>query len=456
MAAVSREERFARIALGCVAEPGDPVLGALLGRCSPAQALAAICAGRPPESGAAPRPAPGSAPRPATDSESGSVTGSVPGASPGSAPGSVRWSHETTGPVTGSAPGAAPGSAAGAETGAETSAGPGARPVRIPGLPRALDRWAARLDAVPTDSKLDGWWQAGLRVICPGDPEWPTQLDALGDARPVLLWVRGDADLRFACLSSVALVGARAATGYGSHVGTELAAALAERGWTIVSGGAYGVDACAHRAALAAGGRTVAVLASGLSYGYPRGNQELFTAIARNGALVSEWPPDRAPNRPGFLIRNRLIAALSRGTVVIEAARRSGALSTARHARDLCRPLMAVPGPVTSPLSAGCHQIIREWDAVLVTEAQDVLEIISPAGSGLPGPRQDSATARDALDPESAAVLEALPARGASTTARIAVTAGVGLDSVLRSLGLLAAAGFIERTPAGWRLRKHR
>lgn len=125
-------------------------------------------------------------------------------------------------------------------------------------------------------------------------------------------------------------------------------------------GGAYGIDSCAHLGALGADGVTVAVLASGLGYGYPRGHHELFAAIAGQGVVVSEWPPDRAPTRPGFLVRNRVIAALSCGTVVVEAALRSGALSTARHARDLCRPLMAVPGPVTSDLSAGCHEIIRE------------------------------------------------------------------------------------------------
>lgn len=379
MGTISREERFARIALSCVADPGDQVLGALLRGCAPAQALAAICAGEP--------------------------------------------------------------------AAAEFDSGP-------PGLPRALERWAARIGSVPTDSKIAAWQQAGIRIVCPGDPEWPTQLDALGAARPVVLWVRGAANLRFACLNSVSVVGARAATGYGSHVCTQLTAVLAEKGWTIVSGGAYGVDSSAHRAAMAAHGSTIAVLASGLSYGYPRGNQELFTAIARDGALVSEWPPDRAPNRPGFLIRNRLIAALSRGTVVIEAALRSGALSTAKHARDLCRPLMAVPGPVTSPQSAGCHEIIREWNAVLVTGAQDVLEVISPAGNELGQPRRGQAVPRDALDQESVAVLEALPARGGSGTAQIAVAAGVSLDTALRCLGLLAAAGFIERSQSGWRLRK--
>jgi DNA processing protein len=379
------EERFARIALSCVADPGDPVLGALLRACGPAEILAAICSGQVPESLAAP----GAGRQPATR-----------------------------------------------------------------GLHRALERWGARLGSVPTETRIAAWYRAGIRLVCPGDPGWPAELDALGDARPVLLWVKGDADLRCACVRSVSVVGARAATAYGSHVCGEMTATLAERGWTIISGGAYGIDARAHRAALAARGTTIAVLASGLSYGYPRGHHELFEAIAARGALVSEWPPDRAPSRPGFLIRNRVIAAASRGTVVVEAALRSGALSTARHAADLCKPLMAVPGPVTSDLSAGCHEIIRNTGAVLVTGADDVIEVISPAGEGLAEPRRGPVRPRDALDEETTAVLEAIPARGGYGPAQIAVVAGVGLDTALRCLGELAAAGFIERSASGWRVRK--
>ena len=324
----------------------------------------------------------------------------------------------------------------------------------IAGLPRAIKRWTARLGAVPTDSKLRGWEREGIRIVCPGDPDWPTQLDLLGDARPVVLWLRGSADLRFACLRSVSVVGGRAATGYGQHVATEMAAGLAERGWAVISGGAYGIDACAHRGALSADGVTVAVLASGISYGYPRGHHELFAAIAGQGVVASEWPPDRAPTRPGFLVRNRVIAALTCGTVVVEAALRSGALSTARHARDLCRPLMAVPGPVTSPMSEGCHEIIREWGAVCVTRAQDVIENISPAGEGLADRRRGPACPRDSLDRVTTAVLEAVPSRGGSGPAAIATTAGVDLDTAIRCLGALAAAGFVDRCAAGWRVRK--
>jgi DNA processing protein len=319
---------------------------------------------------------------------------------------------------------------------------------------RAMARWRARLDQVPSTGQLAAWHEDGVRMVCPGDSEWPTQLDDLGAARPIVLWLRGHADLRYACLRSVSVVGSRAASAYGAHVGTELAAAVAERGWSVVSGGAYGIDAAAHRGALATDGLTIAVLASGLRYAYPRGHHELFRAIAEQGVLVSECPPDRAPTRPGFLIRNRIIAALSRGTVVVEAALRSGALNSAKHARELRRPVMAVPGPVTSDQSAGCHELIREWGALCVTGAADVIEHISPVGTGLSGPRLGAAVPRDHLDPVTAAVLEAVPVRGGRGPASIAVMAGVDLDTALRCLGLLAAAGFVQRCDQGWRARK--
>ena len=280
-------------------------------------------------------------------------------------------------------------------------------------LHRAVQRWRDRLGEVPSTARLAAWQDGGFRLIVPGDAEWPTQLDDLGDTRPVLLWARGTADLRLTCVSSVGIVGSRAATGYGQHVAIELAAALAEKSVGIVSGGAFGIDASAHRGALAADGMTVAVLAGGLQFGYPRGHSELFAAIAASGILVSECPPESGPTRPGFLIRNRIIAALSRGTVVVEAALRSGALNSARHARDLCRPVMAVPGPVTSEQSAGCHELIRDYGAMCVTCASDVAEHIAlPGARSSTGPRRGGPRDRDMLDPAAVAVLEEVPIRG--------------------------------------------
>lgn len=216
-----------------------------------------------------------------------------------------------------------------------------------------------RLAAIPAGTGLAPLEAQGVHLLCPGEPGWPGQLDDLGQARPYALWVRGTADLRDLCGQSVAVVGSRAATAYGTHMCAEITTGLAADGWVIVSGGAYGVDATAHRAALACGGRTVAVLACGPDPAYPREHGVLLDDIASQGAVVSEYPPGMPPARHRFLLRNRFIAALASGTVVVEAAARSGSLVTARHAGDLDRQLMAVPGPVTSAMSAGSPAGLR-------------------------------------------------------------------------------------------------
>jgi DNA processing protein len=394
------EQRLARAALTYLAEPADPALGALLAICEPAEILAAIKADLLPATG----------------------------------PGCGDTTRSRT------------------------------------ALERALGRWRARLPGLPGDGEIEATCRDGTRLVCPGDPQWPERLDELGSARPYALWLRGRADLPAACLRSVSVVGSRAATGYGAHVAGEIAADLAEQGWVIVSGGAYGIDAAAHRGALVAKALTIAVLACGVDHPYPAGHADLFAEIAAQGLIVSEWPPGCHPARMRFLIRNRAIAALTCGTVIVEAGERSGALNTARHAAELGRPLMAVPGPATSSQSVGSHRIIREWGATLVTCAADVIEMVSPLGvpdtlapAGGPGPapapaRELASTgalpSRDALDPDSARVLDALPARGGAGPSTIAIEAGVDLDTVLRCLGLLAGCGFIERCDRGWRLRR--
>jgi DNA processing protein len=344
-------------------------------------------------------------------------------------------------------------------------------------LQRAMERWRVRLDELPTPDDVIGFRRSGIRLICPGDPEWPGQLADLGDEQPYALWARGNADLRFSCLRSVAIVGSRAASAYGSYVAAEFAASVAARGWAVVSGGAYGVDASAHRGALGADGVTVAVLAGGVDVPYPAAHTELLDGVAAQGVIVSEWPPGRTVSRLRFLVRNRVIAALATGTLVVEAGERSGALNTARHARDLGRRLMAVPGPVTSDISAGCHQIIRDWQGMLVTSAADVIEYLSPVGepqallpaaalaqSEAAGPQAQrrpasrrlarSALDRDDLDLESAQVLDAMPRRGGMGTTRIAQRAGLTPTTTVRRLGGLASAGFIERCEEGWRMRR--
>jgi DNA processing protein len=384
-------DRYSRAALSFLTDPGDPVMGALLRSVQPGELLATVVSGL---------------------------------AKPGATLARGRFADDWPAPVT------------------------------VPVVDRAVERWRMRLAEVPPTSRLAAWERSGYRLVCPGQAEWPTQLDDLGDARPIVLWLRGSADLRFACLCSVAIVGSRAATAYGTHVGTELAAEIAGHGWAVISGGAYGIDACAHRGALAVGGCTVAVLASGLSFGYPKGHDELFAAIAATGLMVSECPPERAPTRPGFLVRNRVIAALSRGTVVVEAALRSGAINTARHAHELNRTVMAVPGPVTSEQSAGCHELIREWGATCVTGARDVIELIAPLGDAERGPDREPVVPADNLDPVTASVLQAVVRRTGRGPATIATLAGVDLDTALRCLGLLAAAGHVERCEQGWRARQ--
>ena len=330
----------------------------------------------------------------------------------------------------------------------------GSAPLSTTFVDRAVERWRSKLGDLPSSARLAAWEGGGYRLVCPGDAEWPTQLDDLGAARPVVLWLRGSVDLRFSCLRSVSVVGSRAATAYGTHVGTEMAADLAGLGWSVISGGAYGIDASAHRGALAVCGCTVSVLASGLSFGYPKGHVGLFAEIERTGVMVSECPPERAPTRPGFLVRNRLIAALSRGTVVVEAALRSGAINTARHASELNRAVMAVPGPVTSERSAGCHELIRECGATCVTGARDVVEMVAPLGDAGSGSAREPVVAAGNLDPVTASVLAAVARRNGRGPATIATLAGVDLDTALRCLGLLAAAGHVERCDQGWRVRR--
>lgn len=318
-----------------------------------------------------------------------------------------------------------------------------------PTLP-GVAHYRARLtiDPVADVERLD---DAGGRFLVPGDGEWPTQLMALDAAAPWGLFVVG-ADLRLAAVRSVAVVGARAATEYGRHVASDLATDLALRGWTIASGGAYGIDAAAHRGALAAGGVTIAVLACGVDTCYPHGHGALFARIRdEGGVLVSELPPGATPTKPRFLQRNRIIAALTRGTVVVEAAHRSGALNTAAHCRRLGRPVLAVPGPVTSAMSAGCHRLVQADDpARLVTDASEVIEEVGLIGELAPAPATVRRV-RDSLDPLALRVLEALPAESPCQAAELAVAAGVDLDRTRGVLLRLVAAGLVRDDAAGYR-----
>jgi DNA processing protein len=304
---------------------------------------------------------------------------------------------------------------------------------------------------------------AGGRVVVPGDEEWPLRLtwpvEAMQTseikemAPPWALYVRGAPVLASAVERSVAVVGARAATAYGTHVASELAFALAEAGVTIVSGGAYGIDAAAHRGALVAqAAPTVAVLACGVDVSYPRQHAQLLAQVAATGLLVSEVPPGSSVTRVRFLVRNRVIAGLTVGTVVVEAAHRSGSLSTAARANDIVRKVMAVPGPVSSPQSAGCHTLIRNGGAALVSSAAEVLELLGSSGQSLPDRPAGRTDPRDGLSETVRRVLDAVPVRSAVGVASLARTAGVSALVVQQVLPSLLMAGLVEQVDGAWRL----
>lgn len=301
-------------------------------------------------------------------------------------------------------------------------------------MPRANPR--AVLDAFTSAADV------GAQLLLPGDDAWPVELDDLEDHAPILLWVRGDV-AQLASPTRAAIVGARAATAYGDAVARELAGDLAATGTMVVSGGAYGIDGAAHRAALGAGGSTVAFLAGGVDRAYPAGHQQLFEHIRSSGAVVSELPCGAAPTKWRFLARNRLIAALGHATVVVEAGWRSGSLNTAGHASALGRPLGAVPGPVTSAASAGCHRLLREYDAVCVTNAQEVRELIGVDVEPISpvSPRSN---------PDQMRLLDALSTRTSRTASELARTAGLSDERTRALLGLLALEGAVEQRQDGW------
>jgi DNA processing protein len=309
----------------------------------------------------------------------------------------------------------------------------------------ALARWQPRLKSALALLALRQAGRYGMRLLIPGDPAWPEGLGDLGAHGPLALWARGDVAALDRMARSIALVGARAATGYGEHVAMEASAGLVDRGFAIVSGAAYGIDGMAHRAALASGGVTVAVLAGGLDRFYPSGHEALLTRIVESGLVLSEVPPGTPPTKWRFLQRNRLIAALGRATVVLEAGWRSGSLNTAGHAAALGRPLGAVPGPVTSAASAGCHRLIREYDAVLVTNAAEMAELAGEAAG-----ETDTSGAGAGRTPDETRVLDALSSRSPRSADEIAQRSGLsvaGTQAVLGALELDGAASLRER---GW------
>ena len=301
--------------------------------------------------------------------------------------------------------------------------------------------------------------EQGIRFAVPGDDEWPAMLDDLAFADelqqrggiPVGLWVRGPRRLDEMVQHAVAVVGSRAATSYGCQLAADIGAKVAAAGVTVVSGAAFGIDFHAHRGALTVDGPTVAVLAGGVDRAYPEKHAPLLEHIAHTGLLVSEAPLGAASMRVRFLARNRLIAALARGTVVVEAAVRSGALNTANWTAGLGRTLMGVPGPVNSAASEGVHQLIRSRGALLVTRPEEVLEAVGPMGSFMLREPRAAAHPRDLLPIADQQVLDAVPIAQPALTESVARIAGVHPRRTREALDRLLSAGLVECVSAGWR-----
>jgi DNA processing protein len=329
----------------------------------------------------------------------------------------------------------------------------------------AIERWQPRLKSATALLALKQAARYAARLLTPDAEGWPAGLSDLELHAPIALWVRGTDATLAALGTSIALVGARAATGYGEHVAMEASAGLVDRGYAIVSGAAYGIDGMAHRAALASQGQTVAILAGGVDRFYPSGHEALLTRIASEGAVISELPCGSPPTKWRFLQRNRLIAAASQATVVLEAGWRSGSLNTAGHAAQLGRPLGAVPGPVTSVASAGCHRLIREFNAELVTSAEQMAELVSGSHSE-PGETTEPAERADLIErsrtrsrdrssvvdptPDQIRVLDALSVRSPREAGDVAARAGLSIASVQSILGGLEIEEMASEKERGW------
>ena len=332
-------------------------------------------------------------------------------------------------------------------------------------LKRAIDRWQPRLNSGAVLIALRQAARFGVTLRIPSDDGWPVGFAGLGLQGPIALWTRGTEEAYRALTSSIALVGARAATGYGEHITMEASAGLVDRGYAIVSGAAYGIDGMAHRAALASHGYTIAFLAGGVDRFYPSGHDALLNRIVESGSVISELPCGSPPTRWRFLQRNRLIAAASLATIVLEAGWRSGSLNTAGHAAEMGRPLGAVPGPVTSAASAGCHRMIREFDAVLVTCADQMAELAPlPAGVGTATSSvalESASTGRSAApavqpaavasqSAETTRVLDALSTRAPRRTEDVAARCGLSIGEVQSVLARLELEGNARESERGW------
>ena len=316
------------------------------------------------------------------------------------------------------------------------------------------NRWRERALSVDIDADLDRVARSGGGFLVPSDPRWPEQLSCLGEDEPMGLWFRGALPETPRAGEYLSIVGARASTGAGNRCARNMAAFVASAGVTIVSGGAIGIDIEAHRGALSARGRTLCILAGGVSNPYPACHGADFrTVIDSGGALISEVPPTARPAKWRFLTRNRLIAAWSGATVVVEAGARSGALATARRAMEYGRELGAVPGAVDAPMAVGCLELARNG-ATIIRDGRDALELLRPVSVegteplfGMPV-EEDLGVA--ALEPTQRRVWEALPRSAPLSVDSICVAAGLAREEVTRALMELSVAGLVVGSTRGW------
>jgi DNA processing protein len=330
---------------------------------------------------------------------------------------------------------------------------------------KLLRRTEARRDHDCAQADLDALARMGGRLVTAFDDEWPL-LAFMGfgnvdTARrpqghpPLVLWAVGPVGMDQVVYRAAAIVGTRAATAYGEHVAADLATGLAMRDVAIVSGGAFGIDGTAHRATLAGDGVTVAVVAGGVDVPYPAGHSALLSRIRAHGLVLSEYPPGTRPTRVRFLTRNRLVAALSGATVVVEAGARSGAANTAAWARALGRSVCAVPGPVTSGASVGCHRLLRDRETTLVTRAEDVIELVGRIGELAPD-EDGPSSPLDAFSDTERRVYDALPKRGARSADEVAVAAGIPAYQVIGPLAMLELAGLVVHDGGRWKIASRR
>lgn len=324
---------------------------------------------------------------------------------------------------------------------------------------QALRAAARRLPTVDVDATMAEARGKGLRFVVPGDEEWPAALSDLAAAGPLQkqggppigLWVKGPLRLD-AIGDAIAVVGSRSSTMYGEQIAGDLAAELGLAGVATISGAAYGIDYAAHRGAASARATNVAVLACGADLAYPAAHRRMLQHLGEEQAVISEAPPGGAPLRMRFLARNRLIAALAKGTVVVEAAARSGALNTLNWTQRLNRVAMAVPGPISSAPSEGAHEAIRSGMATLVTRAADVLELIGRPGEHLTEVPRGPATARDHLSADLRLLLDAVPVEMAARVDSIAYVASMEIVTARQGLQRLAEHGLVHHDDQGWRL----